>query len=462
MDVCVSPAVASVLAAAGYRPLAVGADGAVVGTALDGTDRLVELHVLPGDATTVARAHTLRTVRHEHLVRVLEVVPLDTGELAVFTHHVRGVPLDALLATSPTLTDGEAATIAIPVAQALAALHAVGLQHAAVGGASILLEPDGRPVLAGLGATLRHVPRPQDDSADDVRALLDVLLPRLVEDDTADGQSPGLRSALAELRAEPGPEADRVVDRCFRVAVPVPLDVDRAVRRAPVGSDAELRAAASVPRRRARDSAAGPRPGTRPGSLPRDRARGVGPGSRLPVAVAGVVIAALVVGVVAYGPWRSTTTASAAPVASATPQVRSSAPSTSRPAPDDAAVHLTQQRAVLLASGATTALDQVEIPGSPAHVADSGLVGQLGGDRVSGLEVAVTEVQVLPAADEEPDEADEGETARVRLTSTTSAYRLVAADGTVRPGGAPSTATVVLVLRWTDQGWRVWDVLPSD
>ena len=114
---------------------------------------------------------------------------------------------------------------------------------------------------------------------------------------------------------------------------------------------------------------------------------------------------------------------------------------------------LTQRRAALLAAGSGAALHEVEVPGSPAHEADSRLVAQLGQDRVVGLEVTVTGVERLP-----PDVPDEE---RVRVTSTTTPYERIGPDGARRPGGGAATSTVVLVLRWTESGWRVWDVMAA-
>ncbi|WP_146805969.1 hypothetical protein [Cellulomonas persica] len=442
----VAPAVDTALAAAGYRPYALGDDGALVAVALDGSQDRVELHVLRADDTTRARVGALRAVRHDHLARVLEAVPLSADELGVFTEHVTGTRLDALLAAREPLTDGEAATLAIPVAQALEALHAAGVQHGGVGPGAIVVGPDGRPVLAGLGVALRHVPAAADESGADVRALLDAVL------GPQHAVEPGsLAEALDELRREACPGAARVVDRCFRVAVPVPLRLpDAADLAARAGRDAVT----SLRQGGVRDSGR-----RRAGHAARSgRARGRSAGSPLPrglvVGACAVVLAAGVTGTVLVAPWRMTTDGASAAAAThrpfASPSSGPAAAGHARTDPRDAAVMLTQRRAVLLGQGRGAPLHEVELTGSPAHTADSQLVAQLGDDRVSGLEVTVTAV--------EPLEASRDDEARVRVTSTTSAYERVAPDGTTRPGGPAATSTVVLVLRWTDQGWRVWDV----
>lgn len=446
-DVRVSPAVDAALAAAGYRPFAPGEDGALVAVALDGSDHRVEMHVLRADATTRARVAALRAVRHEHLARVLEVVDLSADELGVFTDHVVGTRLDVLGAAREPFTAGETATLAIPVAQALEALHAAGLQHGGVGARSIVVGPDGRPVLAGLGVALRHVPAARDESAADVLALLDVVLPVLEA-----GGGGTLAVALEELRHDANPRAGRVVDRCFRIAVPEPVRLPSATDDAPRHRQ-DVVTSLRGPGRRADPSGA---PGSAGRAAGATRTHGASAGTArrsvartLLLAGCGVAVVAGVTGAVLVGPWSATadeahaaTPSSSATTAATHERVRSD--------PRDAAVTLTQRRALLLGQGRSAPLHEVELPDSPAHVADTQLVAQLGDDRVRGLEVTVTEVEPLEGSNEDE--------ARVRVTSATTAYERVAPDGTVRPGGAAATSTVVLVLRWTDQGWRVWDV----
>lgn len=478
-DVRVSPDVDLALAAAGYRALAPGDDGALVAVALDGSERRVELHVLPADDTTRARVGAWRSVRHEHLVRVLEVVPLSPVEIGVFAEHLPGLSLARLCAARGPLSDGEAATLAIPVAQALEAMHAAGIQHGGVGPHSILIDADGRPVLAGLGVALRHVPSASDESAADVRALLAAVLGPLAVPGPGGGDG-SLGEALEDLVHEPAPSAARVVDRCFRVAVPQPVRLpDPTGTGRDVAHDlASLRATARgdrVARARRRGAGAGPRGvpgGLRPArDMASGPASGRGPAGRPGLArvmLAGacaVVLAAAVTVTVLVAPWRATTdggTAAAAPGPAAGTQV-TSAPA--RTDPRDAAVALTQRRASLLAQGRAAALHEVEVVGSPAHEADTRLVAQLGGDRVSGLEVSVTDVERLAAPTDDAAPGDDAgptdDEVRVRVSSTTSAYERVAADGSRRAGGPAATSTVVLVLRWTDQGWRVWDVAPA-
>jgi len=435
MDARQDLAVDSVLAAAGFRATARDPHGTWRAVALDGSRRRVELHVLPSDPATVARAHAFRLVRHEHLARVLEVVELDPGRVAVFAECPEGLRLDRLCAARDPLTPGEAATVAIPVAQALGTLHAAGLAHGAVSGDAVVVGSDGRPLLAGLGAALRHGGG-RDGADADVRALLAVVLGHLgAERHGAAGDPPelgGLRGALEDLWREETIPAGRVVDRCFRAVAPAPVRLPSGPASAGAGPRGLPGARASRRRAAAEDRSAA-----------RDRA-----GARIAVGACVLALVATVTATVLLAP-RSAEADGPAPVPTgvATPAARATA--SVRLAPADAAVALTERRVTLLRAGERAALQQVEVPGSPAHDADVRMLAALGEDRVEGLTVTVSEVETL---DEGADEA------RVRVTSTTSAYARVAPDGSRRAGGPQATTTVVLVLRWTPNGWRVWDV----
>jgi hypothetical protein len=137
---------------------------------------------------------------------------------------------------------------------------------------------------------------------------------------------------------------------------------------------------------------------------------------------------------------------SAADAAGPRPVASSLAP---EPDPVAAAVRLTQRRADALAALDATALVDVDASGSPALAADEALVRKLGAARLDGLRV---DVVASPSAQ------PAGTAAAVVVTSTTSAYVRVAADGSRTTVGASAPRTVVLDLRRTADGWRVWDV----
>jgi hypothetical protein len=77
----------------------------------------------------------------------------------------------------------------------------------------------------------------------------------------------------------------------------------------------------------------------------------------------------------------------------------------------------------------------------PAHTADSALLASVDPGRSTGLTVDVQHAWLVA------DDGTRGSTTDVAVT---------AAMSTVSGSSAPRT--VVLGLRWTDEGWRVWDV----
>ncbi|NKY41178.1 hypothetical protein, partial [Cellulomonas septica] len=117
---------------------------------------------------------------------------------------------------------------------------------------------------------------------------------------------------------------------------------------------------------------------------------------------------------------------------------------------------LTRLRAQHVAAGDAGRLVDVEVPDGPAHRADLRLVKALAGDRVEGLAVDVQEATVVGG--DTAGEPTPGAEAAVRVTSAMSGYTRVDASGVSTAVPAASARTVVLTLRWTADGWRVWDV----
>jgi len=145
-----------------------------------------------GAAVSEAAADSLVRFRHEHAMPVLAAVRAG-GSLALRLPPLPRLSLRTLLAGRPTLRAGEAVTLGLPLAQALAAGHGWGLVHGGLDPGDVLLESDGRPVLLGLGfaAIAGQAAAP----ADDVHALA-LLLTRCL----GDAEGPGgdaVRAALA-------------------------------------------------------------------------------------------------------------------------------------------------------------------------------------------------------------------------------------------------------------------------
>ena len=111
---------------------------------------MTDLPALPLDAAAFGRkTAALLTARSEHLPVVADVTALgDRRRLDL--DEIDGPTLSELLVHRRRITAGEAVTIVIGVARAVAALHAAGYCSAALGPDHVRLDGDGRPVLIGL------------------------------------------------------------------------------------------------------------------------------------------------------------------------------------------------------------------------------------------------------------------------------------------------------------------------
>jgi eukaryotic-like serine/threonine-protein kinase len=95
----------------------------------------------------------LRAVRHPHVLALRDGIALDDGRLALVTDLLDGGTLGAVVAARGRLRAGEVVTVLVPLARALAALHAQGVQHGDLAPGNVLFTSEGRPVLADLGTT---------------------------------------------------------------------------------------------------------------------------------------------------------------------------------------------------------------------------------------------------------------------------------------------------------------------
>lgn len=341
------------------------------------------------------------------------------------------------------LTDGEAATVAVPLAQALDALHDEGLAYGPPSAADVTFEPDGRPALV--------VPAVWAASAaDDVPGLLRMVLAAMSHvrvDDEADDEH-DLRPVLEGLLARGCRSGAEVAQACFDSVEPEAVrmpDAGALARAAVLGggpdAGALARAAtASLPRApRLPSSRGGDAPGGRRAMRLRARRR-----ARLRIGGAALVALA-VMGAVALRP--AAGRAEAEPVPS--PAGVDVDPVLDRAAPVAAAAALTRERAVIVDAGDAAGLGAVDAAGGPALDADEDLLASLGDDRLEGLSV---DVQAATLVDGSSDDE-----AAVAVTSAMSPYSRVGESGTRAIAGT-TPRTVVLRLRWTDAGWRVWSV----
>ncbi len=155
-----------------------------------GAECVVRRVRLPPDA--VARDAAMRAARalvglsHPHLLPLIDVVATAEG-LAVVAEPVTGaISLGQLLGTRERLDPGEVVTVGLPLAQALAAAHAAGFTHGQLDLDDVLLEPNGRPVLAGVGvAGLAGVVTTPAADVSDLASLLLATMPQASGPDAA-------------------------------------------------------------------------------------------------------------------------------------------------------------------------------------------------------------------------------------------------------------------------------------
>ena len=104
----------------------------------------------------------LRAVAHPHVVRLHHSVVLDDGRMALVLDLVDGGTLGSVVAQRGHLSPGQVVSVVAPLAQALAALHADGVQHGDLAPGNVLFDRSGSPVLTDLGTT-RLTGEPRDE-----------------------------------------------------------------------------------------------------------------------------------------------------------------------------------------------------------------------------------------------------------------------------------------------------------
>jgi len=481
MSVLAVPAdVMQALTARGLTPTGhTGAARGWVGRRADGAAfELVVVGAVLDDALAI-RAAQLCALRHEHVVGVHELVELATGRLGLLVDHVAGSTFAGLMRARVPLSDAEAATVAIPIAQALDALHALGLAQGVLTGDDVVLTADGRPVLVGVRPCLLGGADPDDDFPRLLATVLDAM-PGADLDLLAwtDDDGPRLRPVLDDLLATPQVTGAQVCAGCFATVVPEPVRlpdpgtlagalvagaVDEGARARPSTRRPPRADPVIVGRRAARRTAAHrPRPAT---------LVGVAVGCALLVVGAGAVASA--VGGSDDGPAVAVSSGPTTGGPSSSPRPPSLPGPTGSAGdedigdmPDDvaaasdltdpvtAAAALTRLRASALAAGDPAALTGVDVPDGPAYTADAALLAGLGAAGARGLAAQVVAAALAPRSEEDQD------VARVSVTAAMSGYTLDGPDG---PQTVPPTAarTVVLEVRRTPQGWRVWSVSES-
>lgn len=123
----------------------------------DGLECVLKVLVTARDLDVVVREATLlRQARHEHVVTlhdVIVVIDADGARRAALVLQAADAgSLAELMDGRGVLSPGETVTAVAPIAQALAALHRIGVVHGDLSASNIVLTGAGVPLLADLGA----------------------------------------------------------------------------------------------------------------------------------------------------------------------------------------------------------------------------------------------------------------------------------------------------------------------
>ena len=443
---------------------------------------------------------------------LIAISPNGPDNLDVRLSRTGAVDLPTAVGSRGPLTAAEGSGITVAIAQALAALHSVGLVHGGVRPTDVLLRTDGSAMLRPRVTLPDHSDDPVDVTslATLVESVLGFPGPSLnSESDEA------LRAVLARARAEDPrdrPEPGTLAALAHDAVKPEPVRLPHgsALGSAALSGRSPSRATCRSARTRRRPGARRPRPyrfdrgggrqvlggdGAAPGDQPhgpprRDDAAGREGRS---VATQGVrvrdgliaagLLAGITVGVTAlpevFG-GEEPAVAAPSPKASA-PTWGGISPIANAKDPAGAAVELTERRLALLA-GAVHDISAVNVEGSPAYLADQQVLDELKQNRAqvvgASAEVQSTElVTVGPGAASDlhsatttsrsstsDTAATEGEQpagkvlieAVVRIQYTITAHMQVSDSGETAVPASQESADLTLV--WTPGGWRVSEV----
>ncbi|WP_275001669.1 hypothetical protein [Promicromonospora iranensis] len=465
-------------------------------------------------ALLVRRLDTLATLDHPNLVPLIAISPNGPDNLDVRLSRTGAVDLPTAVGSRGPLTPAEGAGVTVAIAQALAALHSVGLVHGGVRPTDVLLRSDGSAMLrprvtlpdhsddpvdvtslATLVESVLGFPGPSLNSAAD--EALRAVLARARAEDPRDRPEPGTLAALAHDAVKPAPvrlpEGSALISAAISGPVPiaghVPLGAQtpspwRSAAKTLTGSIAVVdgRAWVAQARRRATMPLGGR---TRSGITAEDAEPRTTTVSVFATAmIAAGVIAGITAGVTAmpqvFG-GEEPAAAAPSPEASA-PRLGGISPVANAKDPAGAAAELTSRRLALLA-GAVSDIDTVNVEGSPAYLADKKILDELErtGAQVVGASADVQSMEVVtmgPGAasalqsattasqtEGSEDGAAEGEQeadkkkpieAVVRIEYTITAHMQVSDSGETAVPASQESADLTLV--WTPQGWRVSEV----
>ncbi|POM24638.1 Serine/threonine-protein kinase AfsK [Actinomadura rubteroloni] len=227
------------------RPLSDGAHGGYRAAGPDGRDVAIRFLRPEEPPPDVAR---LAAIRSPYAADVLDG-GTDAGTAYLVFRFVPGRPLTAELAEQGAVRGGALRTLALGLAKALAAIHAEGLAHGALGPDTILVV-DGAPVVIDVGLV------PGDPAADLAAWARTVT--------AAAGEPPAPLARVLRTAAEPGATAADLVTEVAALdlgttPVPSPRPAEPSARPAaapPAHDESPVRAEGGVPVRGVDDARA--------------------------------------------------------------------------------------------------------------------------------------------------------------------------------------------------------------
>ncbi len=199
----------------GYEVGERAADGG--GSTSDGRHSL--LRIRAGDVSGEQAVAAWIEVAGDHVQAVIDLGTAPNGDLVVVLASMPH-PLPGLLASPLRLDAGEAVTVLVPLAEALAALHEQGVVHGSIGPDAVALTDAGAPVLV-LPRTAR-TRRMLGDAGFTAAMAADAAALRAL----ASRCLPGEVAALDALERDPGGAG---VDALFGLAEPAPVRLDRSL-----------------------------------------------------------------------------------------------------------------------------------------------------------------------------------------------------------------------------------------
>ncbi|MDO5064426.1 MAG: kinase [Actinomyces bowdenii] len=470
--------------------------------------RLIDVPEGSAGAGALRRLADLRGLCHPGLVPIREVISLPGNRAAVVMDLIDGASLDVVLGARGRLTIGQMARLLDALGSALAHMHEHGCAHGDISAGNVVIRLDGEPVLVDLLGSFMEsgtqgCAAPERLAGGPATAASDVYaLAALVRECAGTGGTGARRATriLADalvLDPQERPSARDLAARAPEMGSQAPIELPDGARLA-AGS---LRAAARTPTRTIGSRLQRSRRRAPVVALTYGQARpqrGWAAGRRRLAGAAAVIV-------LATSGWALTHPAAAAtalrswPLSAVVPSAAESqgggatAPASATPPPAaEAGGGLSQQAttqadartgaqttaqagavtgddgdmtAVVLAlasardealmAGDAAGLAATTVPGSPAALADAGVLESLlaSGESIEGLQTSVSQVQevVVPA---EVAAAWPGARA-VRVTQSQGPYTRRGEDG-ARTVPALASRQVVLVL--VPGPWRVLEV----